>query len=919
MQASARPAQSRWTLAASMAAGLVVGAITLLGGWGGPSNALYDARFSWGRRPATGAVVLVEIDEKSLAALGVWPWSRRVHADIADRLREARAADIAFDVDFSSRSTEDADAAFEAALQRADGGVVLAAERQRSSASSTALAVTRPLPRFEANAWSALVDVAIEPDGVVRTMFFGADFGQGVLPTMPALLAGSGNLRTGSFGVDFSINLSTFDRISAVDLLANSVHPERVAGKKVIVAATSPVLKDFFQVPRYGPIPGGLLQAVALDSLLQNRALIRTGRLTSLVGEGVLLLLGTILIQTLPVGRAVLVAIAASLACETAATLLQMRWPISIDTAGWHASILCVALLAVAKEVVQRRRMWLAARAEKQHTQAILDRVFEDSVLAILIADQNGRIRAVSRAATRLLGLELSAPILKRAAVEVLPEPVYRVLAAPAGSADQAVPAEPTGFCELVEGPGAARVFEYTRSTSSLTEGDSGGLPERVVCLTLNDVTEQRSAQERIARLARFDSLTGLPNRNHFIERLAAPDPSPDSSLLLLDIDRLKIINSSFGQSCGDALLEAVASRLSEVSGPDAFIARLGGAEFAVLTKPGCSESRTDEIRLALSRPYDVQGRRLVIGFSMGVAALHPGLGPDEATKRAALALSAAKAAGGKTSRSYDSEMEAALHARETLERDLTRALQQGEFQVYYQAQANLQTSRITGAEALVRWSHPEQGILGPDRFVPVLERTGQIVELGACIMRRACLDATQWPRDMRLAVNVAVPQLTRGDFTGTLADALEGSGFDPSRLDVELTETLFLQDQQIVTTALAEVREMGIGLALDDFGTGYSSLSYIKRFPITKVKVDRAFVRDLPADRESVAIVQAVTAMARSLGLKVVAEGVETQEQLDVLRDLGCDEGQGYLIGRPVTDRAFLERCAQAERFQPM
>lgn len=897
-----------------MLVGILISAVTVAEGWGGLSSALYDARFNWARRPATGSVVLVEIDEKSLAAIGVWPWSRRFHAAITDRLREARAAEIAFDVDFSSRSTDDADTAFEAALQRADGSVVLAAERQRSSASSTALEITRPLARFEANAWIALVDVAVERDGAVRTMFFGAHSGPAVLPTMPALLAGSGKLRTDNFGIDFSIDLQTFDRISAVDLLANTVRSERVAGKKVIIAATSPVLKDFFQVPRYGPIPGGLIQAVALDSLLQNRALTRTGKLTSLVGVAALFLLGMILIQILPVGKAIVAAISASVACETAATLLQTKWPISIDTSAWHVSIVCLLLLAVAVEIVQRRRLWLAARAEKRGTQAILDRVFEDSILAILIADQNGQLRAVSRAAVRMLGLGSSAPILRRAAAEVLPEPIYRVLAAEIGNEGQVSRAEPTGFCELAEAHGAARTFEYTRSTSSVSEADSRDRPERVVCLTLNDVTEQRAAQEHIARLARFDVLTGLPNRNHFIERLAVLDSPPLASLLLLDIDRLKLVNSSFGQSCGDALLEAVAWRLCDVSGPDSFVARLGGAEFAVLTMTGCSDGRADEIRIALSRPYDVQGRRLVVGFSLGVAALHPGLGPDEATKRAALALSAAKAAGGKTSRSYNSEMDAALQARETLERDLSRALQQGEFRVFYQAQANLRTSRITGAEALVRWCHPEQGILLPDRFVPVLERTGLIVELGAWIMRRACLDALLWPASVRLAVNVAVPQLTRGDFTITLAGALEASGLESSRLDIELTETLFLQDQQIVTTALAEVREMGVGIALDDFGTGYSSLSYIKRFPITKIKVDRAFVRDLPADRESIAIIQAVTAMARSLDLKVVAEGVETREQLDVLRNLGCDEAQGYFISRPVTDRGFTELLAMSQ-----
>jgi diguanylate cyclase (GGDEF)-like protein len=374
---------------------------------------------------------------------------------------------------------------------------------------------------------------------------------------------------------------------------------------------------------------------------------------------------------------------------------------------------------------------------------------------------------------------------------------------------------------------------------------------------------------------------------------------------VFLDLDRFKNVNDTLGHRYGDMLLRAVAERMKPLLGPDDLAARFGGDEYAILC---LGTSREDAERFArgviaaLGEPYDLEGHRTIIGVSVGIAFVAgEDISPTEIMKRADTALYRAKSMGGNALEIYESSMEMALVARQTLEVELWDALAKEQFEVHYQPQIDLGSQEIVGFEALLRWRHPTRGLVSPAEFVPVAEAVGLIEPLGGWVLRRACAAAAGWPRPVKVAVNVSPVQFTRGDLRKTVLAALADSGLPASRLELEITESLFVNENKHIRDVMESLRAAGLSFAIDDFGTGYSSLNYIRRFPVRKLKIDRSFVSATPFDNGTVAIIRAVCAMADGLGIVVNAEGIETVEQAMFLRLLGCREGQGYLFGRPV------------------
>ena len=443
---------------------------------------------------------------------------------------------------------------------------------------------------------------------------------------------------------------------------------------------------------------------------------------------------------------------------------------------------------------------------------------------------------------------------------------------------------------------------------------------KRSTCI-LRDVTERKRAEERIRYLAHYDDLTGLPNRALFTQLLEqalaeARYAKKEVAVLFIDLDRFKLINDTLSHASGDAVLCQVGKRLVGALARRDTVARFGGDEFVVLMRdcgmPNDVTATAQGLLSALSAPFLLDQQEYHLTASIGISAF-PGDGQDAQTvlKNADSAMNRAKEQGKNNYQFYSSQMNVRSFERLVLERFLRHALEQDEFQLHYQPKIDLTTGRATGMEALLRWIHPGMGMIAPAKFIPLAEETGLIVPIGEWVLREACAQARRWQAQglppLRVAVNLSARQFAHDGLHAAIVGALEESALPPSRLELEITESMTMENPEHATQCLQKMKALGITVAIDDFGTGYSSLGYLKRFPIDSVKIDRSFIKDIPGDSDDEAITQAIIAMGHSLRLKVIAEGVESAEHAEFLRRHGCDEAQGYYFGKPVPADEFV------------
>jgi diguanylate cyclase (GGDEF)-like protein len=541
------------------------------------------------------------------------------------------------------------------------------------------------------------------------------------------------------------------------------------------------------------------------------------------------------------------------------------------------------------------------AKSELHQQKMLLDSAITNMSQGLCMFDAEGRILLFNQRYVELMD-RTGMPLQGRLLVDVL-----RELKA-AGEWDN----DPDEFFNaLVANAKAGRVVTRTidrsgRSLRVIEQPMKGG----GWVATFEDITEWQAAQEQISHMARHDALTNLPNRTLFREQLEKAlrlvRRSDQVAVLCLDLDHFKDINDSLGHPVGDVLLKEVARRLRECITENDTVARLGGDEFAIVQvcrdcEPSAVAMLASQVVEKVSAPYEIAGHQLVIGVSIGISlAPEDGKNPDELLKKADLALYRAKEDGRGTYRFFETGMDARAQARRILELDLRTALQRGEFEVYYQPIRDVAKDVVVAFEALVRWNHSLRGMISPVNFIPLAEETGLIVPLGEWVLRQACMDAAGWSQDVGVAVNLSPVQFKNPSLVSTVKEALKASGLPARRLELEITESVLLQNSEATLAVLHELRGFGVRISLDDFGTGYSSLSYLRSFPFDKIKIDRSFVSELATRDDSMAIVRAVTGLGKSLGIVTTAEGVETDAQFELLRREGCTQAQGYLFSRP-------------------
>ena len=583
--------------------------------------------------------------------------------------------------------------------------------------------------------------------------------------------------------------------------------------------------------------------------------------------------------------------------------------------------------VAVVQDITQRKQMEQALRENESRLRMVLQRL----PVGVSLLEADGRLSYRNEEFVRISGYtEQEVPTLAAWWEHAYPDLGLR-------AHYQELWAELSHTAMLSDGtiPAAEYLIHCKDGRQRPVEVTGVPLGERMV-VSMRDLSERKAAAEEIHNLAFYDLLTQLPNRRLLRDRLqqalvTASRHGALGALLLLDIDDFKTLNETQGHEKGDALLRQVAQRLREVVPGDDTVARLGGDEFAVLLADLGDTAHEaalrsgavgEKILAALRQPFDLDGEVHHSSISMGVTLFS---GQDaaetvnELLKRADLAMYQAKAAGRDMLCFYEPAMQASVTARAALEADMRTALAQGQFVLYYQPQ--WERERIVGAEALLRWLHPHDGFVSPAQFIPLAEQSGLIVPLGTWVLQQACAQLAVWAQEpalaqLTLAVNVSPRQFRQSDFVAQVLAALASHGTDPRRLKLELTEGLLLEDTEATIAKMGELKRYGVGFALDDFGTGYSSLAYLKRLPFDQLKIDQSFVRDVLTDPNDAAIARTIVALGASLGLSVMAEGVETEAQRAFLERHQCHSWQGYLLGRPMPEQDFEHTVrAQAQR----
>ncbi len=562
--------------------------------------------------------------------------------------------------------------------------------------------------------------------------------------------------------------------------------------------------------------------------------------------------------------------------------------------------------------IVQDRTEVNAAHREVSDTRSLLDSIVDNLPVGVFVKDMDAD-------GLYILFNEACGDIIGRHSLDVVGRSdhiffndeqaaAFREQDARAFAAPVAISFEET----MQRSDGQQRIL---RTVKRALPSPDGSAPRYLLGIS-QDVTEERSVEARLAYMAMHDVLTGLPNRAFFAEHIkrvsALATADKPVALLYLDVDHFKHINDSKGHAAGDALLCQVAARLTGLADHGDLVARLGGDEFALVVgfrEAGCIERFAEQLLTSLSSPFDLDGVNEHVTCSIGIA-----LAPDHAEdddvlmRHADLALYAAKESGRSTYRFYEPSMRLEAERRHLLTVELREALQKNQFELYYQPIVQLENDGLGGFEALIRWNHPERGLIPPMEFIPVAEETGLIVAIGEWVLREACRTAARWPSNLKVAVNLSVSQFRHNSLLASVVSALDESGLRPERLEIEITESVFLADVGQSLPLLKALKELGIRIAIDDFGTGYSSFSYLRAFAFDKIKLDRSFIAGIDTDPGNLAIVRAVVGIGSGFNATTLAEGIETDAQLLRLRQEGFHEVQGYLLGKPMP-------LAEAER----
>jgi diguanylate cyclase (GGDEF)-like protein/PAS domain S-box-containing protein len=848
-----------------------------------------DARSRLLQREVASDIVLIGIDARSLADLRQWPWPRRYHARLLETIAAAEPRRVFVDVDFSAHTTAEDDALLESALAAFEPSrIVLPAFFQPDEGVSGKFVYTTPLERLRSHATLGGVNFQQDDDGLIRFMATQWSFGETSVASAVALLAGPGVAAQGELPIDYSISPASFTYFSYVDALAGRVAPAALRDKTVMIGPTALELTDIKAVPVYQALPGVVVQALAAQSLREG-ALRKVPPWIDLLTLAVLTALAAASFgrngwrRNLLVGAAMIAVLGAINIYLYSAQRVVLEFVPALLIVG--ATFLAATIRSLDQETMRA----LVYAFGMRRRDALLGSVAESSADAIMVVGRHGRIEMANAAAASMFACSREAMVGALVSRFV---PLPEATLVPRTLPGKVIEEEATKY--------DGRLFPVEITVSPV---DIQGEALRTVIV--RDITARKLQEQQLQYEATHDSLTDLPNRAALMSHLevALTRARCDSrvALLMLDLCRFKEVNDTLGHEVGDQVLREVARRFESVAG-HGFVARLGGDEFTLVLKQAAPHDDTAAIagilHESLREPIAAAGIAIDVGVSIGIARY-----PDDASDPATLLRHADVAMYVAKRRQTRFEMYDPANDRNTVRRlamvsELRKAIANGQLRLYYQPKIDFRTMRCDSVEALIRWPHPEYGFVSPAEFIVLAESTDLIRPLTEWTLACALAQWLQWRTsglNVRVAVNLSARLLQDTDFTGVLRGLLEKHRVPGEALELEITESAMLYDSERALRVIREIHGLGVALSIDDFGTGFSSLAYLRLLPVHAVKLDKSFVTHLHERADDRSIVNSTVHMAHELGLKVVAEGVESAWTAQYLAQAGYDYGQGY------------------------
>ncbi len=864
---------------------------------------LLDFRMERVSVPSSGEIAIVAIDSASLQDVGTWPWSRSIHADVLNRLVALDAGVVLFDVDFAFPLDAAGDENFAAALEQAGGATLLATFMQYGLEGE--IVFNQPHEPFYQRSWPAAVVLAPSASGQIRDYPTGTTIDGLFVPSAGVQIAGSYASEASNFVINFGISPQSIPVFSVSDLLNGKLSKDDIAGRSILIGAMAAELGDNFAVPLHQVVPGVMVHALAAETLLQDAVIARVPSIW-LLPPLFLALCALHVLGRSNAWRLVSLAFLTSCGVELAATLVFWLSYSNFATAMFHPAVVMLAIGRLARRVDLSRILIKRQEVQMENSERLRRHIFENSSDGFLAINSRGKVVFQSDVAQSLLENDAIPKNITDAAVWIMqqeePKPLLDRL--------ELNTTTETKSLEMLVNASELNSLDDNLKLSS----------EPLALITLRDVTELKRKQRQIEFLSLHDERTSALRRHSFCDRIEARILSEDRfAVAAISLRRLTAINAMLGRDVGDKIIAEAVSRLMNSSMALGEVARLDGNVLGVVipdlqadTSPEAMCLRIQEV---LTRPYQISGSQIQIGLSIGHVVVERACEwcGEDCLSRAQDALAHARGFAGNTCSSYNNADSEQRERRRRLEHGMNRALEREEFHLLYQPQYRLSDQSLIGAEALIRWESAEFGFVSPAEFIPIAESSGFILELGEFVLKRSIESAVVLPEQLAMSPNVSVFQLLVSDFPKQVASLLGQHDLAPERLCLELTESEFLSPESEAVERMHMLKSIGVTWALDDFGTGYSSLSYLKDLPFDKIKLDRAFLKDVLKDQKAQTALESLVRLVQGYGKTLLCEGVETQAEADLLSLLGCDSVQGYYFGRPepfdeLNNRALVE-----------